>query len=108
MEHELQRLRKDLEPLEDPETICSFGQMACDGDGVEQDYVEAIRLYHEASEHGDAAAQCTLGRCYALGNHVPVDSVEAYKWIRLAADQDYEEATDVLAMIEALFSPDEI
>jgi hypothetical protein len=41
MRDEVERLRRDLELLDDPETICSFGQAAFDGDGVEQDYVRA-------------------------------------------------------------------
>jgi hypothetical protein len=36
-----------------------------------------MRLYHKAAEHGDGAAQCPLGRCYAFGMHLPADAIQA-------------------------------
>ena len=39
------------------------------------------------ADQGDAGAQCNLGLCYALGNGVPKDDVEAVKWWRKAAAQ---------------------
>jgi TPR repeat protein len=87
MEHELQRLRKDLELLEDRETICSFGQMAYDGDGVEQDYVQAANWYKIAAEQGSARAQHNLALMYENGEGVPRDLAEAARWYRMAADQ---------------------
>jgi hypothetical protein len=48
------------------------------------DYAEAIRLYREGAEQGDAAAQLAFGASYLSGEGVPQDYVEAYKWVDLA------------------------
>ena len=53
----------------------------------EEDYVEAVKLWHMAAEQGHADAQYKLGLCYELGNGVAKDKVEAYKWYRKAAEQ---------------------
>jgi len=43
------------------------------GSGVAQNHGEAIKWYRMAAVNGDADAQCTLGRCLALGNHVTAE-----------------------------------
>ena len=40
------------------------------GEGVEQDAAEAARLYRQAAEREDAAAQCNLGYLYETGERV--------------------------------------
>ncbi len=87
MRAELNRLKSDLDLLENPETICSFGQMAYDGDGVEQDYVAAANWYKIAAEQGSARAQHNLALMYENGEGVPRDLAEAARWYRMAADQ---------------------
>jgi len=57
------------------------------GDGVPQDYSEAVLWHHKAADQGYAFAQNRLGDFYRLGLHVPQDDAEAAKWFRLAADQ---------------------
>lgn len=86
---EVERLRRDLELLEDPQTIYSFGQMAFDGDGVEQDYVAAANWYRIAAEQGHATAQHNLALMYENGEGVPQDYSEAAKWYHMAAAQGY-------------------
>ena len=61
-----------------------LGQMYLRGEGVAQDYGEAVRLYRLAAEQGDAEAQTILGEMYLLGRVVPQDDVEAARWFRLA------------------------
>ena len=87
MRAELKRLKSDLDLLEDPETICSFGQMAYDGDGVEQDYVAAANWYKIAAEQGSSRAQHNLALMYENGEGVLRDLAEAARWYRMAADQ---------------------
>ncbi len=57
------------------------------GQGVPQDYAEAVKWFRKAAEQGNAAAQSDLGFMYAKGWGVPWDHTEAMKWYRLAADQ---------------------
>ncbi len=59
------------------------------GDGVPQDYGEAVKWYRKAAEQGDATAQCFLGVYYEEGIGVTQDYAEAVKWCRRAADQGY-------------------
>jgi hypothetical protein len=72
---------------QDPDTICSFGQMAFDGDGVDQNYVEAANWYKMAAEKGHARAQHNLALMYENGQGVTRDLAEAAKWYRMAAEQ---------------------
>ena len=55
------------------------------GEGVPQDYTEALKWYRLAATQGQAAAQFNVGFLYSQGNGVPQDDVEAYKWFTLAA-----------------------
>jgi hypothetical protein len=87
MRAELKELKKDLDLLEDPETIRSFGQMAYDGDGVEQDYVAAANWYKIAAEQGSARAQHNLALMYENGEGVPRNLTEAARLYQMAADQ---------------------
>lgn len=66
-----------------------------------------MRWYRKAAEQWDAEAQCWLGMCYANGDGVSEDAVEAYQWVKLAEEQGYERACKVVALIEALLSPEQ-
>lgn len=57
------------------------------GDGVPQDYHEAVRWYKMAADQGYAAAQYNLGVCYYKGEGVPQNPFEAVKWYLKAAEQ---------------------
>ena len=63
-----------------------------DGDGVEQDYAEAVKWWKRSAEQGNASAQNNLGRSYQFGNGVDQDHAEAVKWWRLAAEQGSADA----------------
>ena len=70
------------------------------GEGVPQDYTEALKWLRRAADPDDAegsqslavTAQLFLGRMYAAGQGVPQDYTEATKWFRRAADQGNAEA----------------
>jgi len=47
------------------------------GEGVPQDYAEAVKWYRIAAEQGDAEAQAMLGIMYLNGEGVPQDNVQA-------------------------------
>ena len=64
-----------------------LGFMYDDGQGVPQNYAEAVKWYRLAADQGNARAQSNLGFMYEKGQGVPQNHAEAVKWYRLAADQ---------------------
>ena len=75
--------------------------MYAQGQGVPQDYAEAIRWYRQAAEQGNAEAQFNLGLMYAQGQGVPQDHAEAVRWFRLAAEQGNTDARFNLRVMDA-------
>ena len=57
------------------------------GEGVLQDYAEAVMWYRKAAKQGYANAQNHLGWMYRNGRGVEQDYVEAVKWFQKAAEQ---------------------
>ena len=70
----------------------NLGTMYENGEGVLQDYGEAVQLYRLAGHQGLAHAQKALGIMYAQGRGVPQDYAEAVRWYRLAAMQGFAAA----------------
>ena len=70
----------------------NLGLMYQKGDGVPQDYKEAVRWFRLAAEQGLANAQNNLGWMYGGGRGVLQDYKEAVRWYRLAAEQGDAEA----------------
>jgi uncharacterized protein len=66
------------------------------GQGVPQDYAEAMKWYRKAAAQGEAGAQYSIGMMYDYGNGVPVDYAEAGRWYLKAADQGYSRAQRAL------------
>jgi len=64
---------------------CYFGICYQTGQGVAQDYQQAVRWFRRAADQNDAAAQCYLGFCYQSGLGVPQEYGQAAKWFREAA-----------------------
>ena len=62
------------------------------GQGVPQDYPQALYWYRRAAQQGNAEAQFNLGFLYATGVGVPQNYTEAFGWYRLAAQQGNAEA----------------
>ena len=83
----------------DADAQFSLGAMYGTGNGVPQDFAEALRWYRLAAEQGDADAQFSLGAMYAAGNGVPQDYAEAARWCRLAAEQGHARAQSVLGVM---------
>ncbi|MDR3474755.1 MAG: tetratricopeptide repeat protein [Devosia sp.] len=69
------------------------------GNGVPQDYMEAVRWYREAADQGSANAQTALGRMYEAGRGVSQDYAEAARWYRMAADQGNANAQTALGIM---------
>ena len=66
---------------------------------------EAVKWFRRAAEQGNAIAQNNLGVFYENGVGVPIDYVEAYKWLNLAAAQQTQ---DGFAEISATMTRDKI
>ncbi len=54
-----------------------LGQMYFNGDGLPQDYAEAVRWFRRAAEQGFTEAQYNLGQMYNNGQSVPQDYAAA-------------------------------
>ena len=67
-----------------PEAQFDLGRMYDFGQGVPQNYEEAVRWYSLAAEQGHAPAQSILGFKYDTGQGVPQDYVQAHMWFNLA------------------------
>ena len=79
----------------------SLGLMYLNGDGVSQDWAQAVVSFRNAAEQGHAGAQYSLGWMYANGKGTAMDSAEALKWFRKSADQGYASAQYALGCIYA-------
>ena len=77
----------------------SLALMYNNGEGVLQDYKEAVKWYRLAAEQGYVQAQYNLGNSYSTGEGVLQDYKEAVKWYRLAAEQGYAAAQSNLAVM---------
>jgi TPR repeat protein len=71
------------------------------GQGVPQNYTEAMKWYRLAADQGNAGAQSNLGNMYEFGQGVPQNYAEAMKWYRLAADQGNADAQNNLGNMYA-------
>ena len=70
----------------------NLGLMYYNGQGVRQDYTQAVQWYRKAAEQGDAKAQYNLGVMYDNGQGVRQDYTQAVQWYRKAAEQGYAKA----------------
>jgi hypothetical protein len=78
------------------------------GQGVAQDYVEAVRWYKLAAEQGDASAQFNLGNMYRKGQGVAQDFTRAHMWYNLAAVSGDKGAVKNRDLIAAEMTPQQI
>ncbi len=69
------------------------------GQGVPQDYAEAMKWFRKAADQGNSEAQFNLGVMYADGQGVPQDHAAATTWYRKAADQGDADAQVNLGLI---------
>jgi TPR repeat protein len=65
----------------------NLGNLYYHGEGITQDYGEAVRWYRVAAQQGYAKAEDALGYMYRYGHGVPQDNAEAVLWFRKAANQ---------------------
>jgi TPR repeat protein len=77
----------------------NLGYAYSTGEGVPQDYAEAVSWTRQAADQGEARAQYNLGVLYGAGEGVPQDYAEAVSWYRQAADQGYTAAQSNLGLM---------
>jgi TPR repeat protein len=88
--------------------ICNLDYPAMDPAVAEAVLREATEWYCKAAEQGNAGGQFNLGFCYAVGQGVPKNFVDAYKFYKLAAEQNLEHAAEHLESIATRMSAVEI
>lgn len=76
-----------------------LGDMFAAGEGVPQDYVEAVHWYRQAARRGIAKAQLSLGLLYFEGRGVDRSMEIAYQWLFIAAGQGVKEAIEARDLI---------
>ena len=78
----------------------SLGIMYGQGQGVTQDYKEAVKWYTKAAEQGYAEAQNNLGLMYGQGQGLIQDYKSAHMWYNISAangDSDAVKNRDIIA-----------
>jgi uncharacterized protein len=85
----------------DSEAQLSVGMMYSFGEGVPQNFEEALKWYRRAAVAGNPIAQNNLGTMYLSGRGVPKNAAEGSRWLRLAADQGYSQAEMNLGAVYA-------
>ncbi|WP_426440110.1 tetratricopeptide repeat protein [Bradyrhizobium genosp. P] len=83
----------------DAQAQYNLGLKYATGQGIPQNYFEAVRWYRPAADHGRADAQNNLALMYNEGKGVRQDFLEAVKWYRRAAEQGYATAQYNLGLV---------
>ena len=92
----------------DPQAQLFVGYLYETGQGVRQDYAEAVRWYRKAAEQGNTIAQAQLGNMYRLGKGVSQSYVMAYMWFDISASSGNANAKDLRRAVASNMSPAEI
>jgi S1-C subfamily serine protease len=85
----------------DVEAQLTVGIMYDLGQGVPQNFTEALKWYTQAANKGNPIAQNNLGVMYLNGSGTAQNFVDAAKWISLAANQGYAKAQMNLGFLYA-------
>ena len=78
----------------------NLGFMYATGEGVPQDYQEALKWYRLAAEQGHAQAQYNLGFMYADGRGVLKDRILAHIWFNIAGANGHAQAREIRDTVE--------
>ena len=85
------RQTRQLAEQGNAEAQFSLGVMYDNGQGVRQDYAEAVKWYRQAAEQGDAQAQYNLGAMYHNGHGVRRNFHLSKEWFGKACDGGVQE-----------------
>jgi len=92
----------------DAEAQSNLGFMYDTGQGVEQDFKEAVEWYQKAADQGDVKAQYNLGLSYGKGKGVEQNTVTAYAWWNIAATNGHQDAKKGLSQLAKIMTPAQI
>jgi len=76
----------------DAEAQYNLGEAYTKGEGIPQDYAEAVKWTRKAAEQDYPRAQYNLGEAYEIGWGVPQDYISAYMWFNIAASNGNKSA----------------
>ena len=82
-----------------------LGSMYDLGLGVPKDTAQASLFFRKPAELGFARAQANLGMLFTRADTGKMDMIEAYKWLKLGADQGDVNAQNGLKDLSPLLSP---
>ncbi len=82
--------------------------MYYEGQGVPQDYAEAVKWFHLAADQGDTSARSFLGYMYENGQGLPQNYVQAYMWYDLAIAAGDNDAIEYRDVVSAKMTPEQI
>lgn len=71
-------------------------------------YEELAKIFRKEAEQGGTTGQFLLGRMYEVGQVVPQDFVEGYKWYALSAAQERKNASMKLNELEKTLTTEQI
>lgn len=72
----------------------ALGAMHYQGNGVPQDYSEAMKWWRRAAEQGHLQSQYNVGLMHSMGRGVPQDDTTAYAWFALATNNGLAQANE--------------
>ena len=90
---------KSLAEQGDAEVQYNLGVMYDNGQGVPQDYKQAVYWYTKSAKQRDAKAQNNLGAMYYNGQGVPQDYKQAVYWYKKSAKQGNAKAQSDLGVM---------
>ena len=73
-----------------------------------KDLTKALQWFRKAAEAGNVEGQRNLGHAFAEGQGTPVDVVEAYQWLSVAAKQGDKAAMEELADLTKKLSQEQL
>ena len=85
-----------------------MGAKYASGDGVAQNYNEAVRWFNKAAEQGHVLSAATLGAFYWAGRGVRQDYVGAYMWSAVAKEGGDEASKYRVAILASRMNPDQV
>jgi len=92
----------------------NLGIMYAKGQGVPTDPVKSLAWIQRSADLGDAGAQYRLGLKHqrAIRDALPANAaqtrVDAYQWLRLAADQGYPGAESICVMVNLQMTREDV
>ena len=92
----------------------NLGMMHAKGQGMPRDDVKSYEWFQKAADLGDAGGQYQIGIKHqrAIRNGLPENAyqarIDAYQWLRLAADQGYYGAEEVCIMVNLQMTSEDV